>query len=587
MDGHHVFVAVEAGRSSSLLNWAGIRKEVSSGGGYLSLALLDGKKSNWVVRPTPSSDQIPLQVSTSTAGTAAPGIATAVVDQIMEAQGLVPGIKATEVRLYGGPLAESELNDALKGDGTIRLRVFDKGSLRGARSGRTSTFPSVAVAQPARVPASKPTVTGTGAGSPRPRAGTSTVGAKTSPAPVLPSPATPRALNGSFGSRYRPGRRVIAAVLTAAAVLLGVFPGWVWAHIWSYSYPSNAGVIADVISSVQSHAFGPSLVFGVLVALVGTRMRRLPLLGFGCGALVGVLPTIIPEFLVWTPPAPLYSFFVNTNGFWGEWTAWAPLIYIGIGLWLCNGASKTLPKTPQHVIDARKRLRQSSKDFLGRRSPIDKAVLAWLIGLALTGVGPWLLGRFVLQDNIMYTPSSDVINKNAREFWPYVPTLYLGGLAALLLVGGIAMVLQPWVGRIGSGLVGLALVAASLPVASFGTSLWQAQEDATAQRIMVTPFPFEDSFYTCGHAEASLLDASGRSWLYQVWSARIAASQVASDACNRVVIYQGWQRLRADDLPSGQTITAPPEFVSGQTSANAVFQYGTSDGSKAQVKVGQ
>ncbi|WP_091325171.1 hypothetical protein [Arthrobacter sp. cf158] len=346
-------------------------------------------------------------------------------------------------------------------------------------------------------------------------------------------------------------------------------------------------MIVDVISSAQSHAFGPSLLFGLLVALVGTRIRRLSLLGFGYGALSGVLPTLIPEFLVRTPPGPLYGFFVNTNGFWGEWTAWAPLIYIGIGLCLCNAATKALPKTPQHVIDARKRLCQSSKDFLGRRSPIDKAVLSWLVGLALTGVGPWLLGRFVLQDNIMYTASSGVFNRSAREFWPYVPTLYVGGVAGLLLVGGIAMVLQPWTGRVGSGLVGLALVAVSLPVGSFGTSLWQAQEDATAQRIVVTPFPFEDSYYTCGHAEASLLDASGKSWLYQVWSARMAGSQVSADACNRVVIYQGWQRLRADDLPSGQTITAPPEFVSGQTSADAIFQYGKSDGSKVQVKVGQ
>ncbi|CAN7326690.1 hypothetical protein [Arthrobacter sp. LjRoot14] len=316
-------------------------------------------------------------------------------------------------------------------------------------------------------------------------------------------------------------------------------------------------------------------------------MRWLALLGFGYGALVGLFPTIIPEFLVWTPPGPLYSFFVNTNGFWREWTAWAPLIYIGIGLWLCNAASKALPKTPQHVIDARKRLRQSSRDFLGRRSPIDKAVLAWLVGLALTGVGPWLIGRFVLQDNIMYTTTSGVFNRSAREFWPYVPTLYVGGVAALLLLGGIAMVLQPWVGRIGPGIVGLALVGASFAVGSFGTSLWQAQEDATAQRLMGTPFPFGDSYYTCGHAEASLMDASGKSWLYQVWSARIAGSQVAADACNRVVLYQGWQQLKAYDLPSGQTITAAPEFVSGDTSANAMFQYGTSDGSKVQVKVGQ
>ncbi|GAB2736832.1 hypothetical protein GCM10027090_05250 [Sinomonas soli] len=366
-----------------------------------------------------------------------------------------------------------------------------------------------------------------------------------------------------------------------------MFPGWVWGHIWGYSYPRDATLIADTLSWAQARAFGPSLLLGALVALVGTRVRRLALLAFGYGALSGVLPGIIPEFLVWAPPQPLYSFMNNTDGFWGEWTAWAPLIYIGIGLWLCNAASKALPKTPQHVLDARKRFRRSSKDFLGRRSPIDKAVLAWLVGLALTGVGPWLIGRFVLQDNIMYTTSSGVFNRSARGFWPYVPTLYLGGLAALLLLGGIAMALQPWVGRIGPGFVGLVLVGASFAVGSLGTSLWQAQENATVQQLMETPFPFDNSYYTCGHAEASLKDASGKSWLYQVWSARIAGSQVAADACNRVVIYQGWQQLKTYDLPSGQTITAAPEFVSGQTSANAIFQYGKSDGTKAQVKLGQ
>lgn len=614
MGGHHVFIAVEAGQSSKGLDWEAVRQNVAATGGYLSLALLNGARSNWVVRPVPAADQIPLRVSTSRAGTAAPGIAAAVIDQLMEAHGLVPAIQTTEVRLYGGTLAETELNAALSGDKTIQLRVFDKGGLRTARPGKAAPVPLVATLKPVRT--SGPSLvtaqqrTGTGASpktpqpmksNPKSTAGrvvgagqglapshqppTGTRGKAASPSGGSPTTANPQAQREAFGTRYHPGRRFVAAILAAATVLIGVFPGFVWAHIWGYSYPGDAGLIADAISFAQSRAFGASMVFGALVALVGTRVRWLALLGFGYGVASGVMPAVTPEFLDWTAPQPIYGLLVNTDGFWGEWTAWAPLIYIGGGLWLCRAVSRVLPKTPKHVLEARKRIRQSTQHFFGQRSPIDIVVVRWLIGLGLTGVGPWIIGRFLLQDNFMYTASPEVFDKSARAFWPYVPTLYLGGLAALLLIGGLAMLLQPWVGRIGAGLAGLALVATSFVVGSFGTSLWQAQENVTAERMVATAFPFQDSFYSCGHAEASLKDASGKSWLYQVWSARIKGSQVAGDACNRVIIYQGWKQLRTDDLPTGQTITGTPEFVSGQTSEHAIFQYGKSDGSKVQLKL--
>ena len=282
--GRHVFIVVESGQASKGLDWTAIRQNIAATGGYLSLALIDGVRSNWIVRPVPTADQIPAQVSTVGAGTASPGVAAAIIDQLMEAQGLVPAIQTTEVRLYGAALAETELNDALSGEKTVQLRVFDKSALRTARS--TYKPPAAAAQKPATGRAGRASSTQTAGKSAAastslppayylrqqarkapPSAGQATPqapnpvhqAARPSPvppttAPIVTTPATVAASTPTTGTpqsttvpisregfiaRFKPMRRLLAGVLAAMTVLLGVFPGYVWTNIWGYTYPRD------------------------------------------------------------------------------------------------------------------------------------------------------------------------------------------------------------------------------------------------------------------------------------------------------------------------------------------------------------
>ncbi|WP_157044153.1 hypothetical protein [Nostocoides australiense] len=628
--GRHVFIVVESGQASKGLDWTAIRQNIAATGGYLSLALIDGSRSNWIVRPVPTADQIPAQVSTVGAGTASPGVAAAIIDQLMEAQGLVPAIQTTEVRLYGAALAETELNDALSGEKTVQLRVFDKSALRTARS--TYKPPAAAAQKPATGRAGRASSTQTAGKSAAastslppayylrqqarkapPSVGQATPqapnpvrqAARPSPvppttAPIVTTPATVAASTPTAGipqsttapssregfvARFKPMRRLFAGILAAMTVLLGVFPGYVWTNIWGYSYPRDAALIADVVSYAQSRAFGVALLFGALIALVGTRARWLTMLGFGYGLLSGVMPGVIPDFLVWPAPPIIAGVLMNTASFWGMWMAYAPVLYIGLGVAVISTVAKVLPETPQSVVAARARNRVSTRDWLGKRSLVDKFAISLLLWSAFTAVVPWLVGRFVLQDNILFSAGSGVFDTDAREFWAYALPLYVGGMAALFVLAGLAMVLQPWSGRKGAGIAGLFLVAAGLVAGHFGTTLWTSAEEGTAARLMSTAFPFDDQFLTCGHAEAVLTDDSGESWLYQVWTARIKGSDVGSRDCNRIQVYKGWQHMDTKDLPEGQVVTDGPDFVSGTTVADAVFQYVQSDGQTIQLPV--
>lgn len=621
----HVFLVVEAGQTSKELDWAAIRHDIAATGGYLSLALIDGARSNWIVRPAPTADQIPAQVSTEGAGTASPGVAAAIIDQLMEAQSLVPAIQSTEVRLYGSALAETELNDALSGEKTIRLRVFDKSALRAARStykplpaappkpaaGRASTASSTQTsgksaatstnlkpAYYAQQQIKKATSSAGQAATQTPNQVRQTA-SRSSPGPpaqVVATPATAAVPGASqstkapnprerFGARIKPMRRLFAGVLAAMTVILGVFPGYVWTNIWGYSYPRDAALIRDVVSYAQSRAFGAALLFGALISLVGTRARWLTMLGFGYGLLSGVIPGAIPDFLVWPEPPVLTGILVNTVSFWGIWMAYAPVFYIGLGFALISTVDKVLPETPQSVVASRARNRAFLRDWLGKRSPVDKFAISLLLWSAFTAVVPWLVGRFVLQDNILFSTGSGVFDTDAREFWPYVLPLYVGGMAALFILAGLAMVFQPWSGRKGPGIAGLFLVAAGLVSGNFGATLWTSAEEGSATRLTSTAFPFDEQFLTCGHAEAVLTDDSGKSWLYQAWTARIKGSDLGPLDCNRIRVYKGWQHVDTKDLPEGQVITDGPDFVRGTTAADAVLQYVQSDGQTIQLSV--
>lgn len=591
-----MFIAVEAGPTASGMDWDAVRQHIASTGGYLSLALIDGARSNWIVRPVPTASQIPQRVSLAGAGTASAGIAEALIDQLMQAQALVPDIETAEIRLYGGALAETELNDALKGETGINVRVFDTSQLRAARSTYKPPAP-----KPAPKPTAAPKMSSTpqtySTLKPNPNSAAGRRAAQTSSASTAPQtagatagqttsasakPAT--AAQPGFAKRYHPFRRALAGILAATVVGIGVFPGFVWANIWGYMYPRDASLIVDAIAGAQERAFGVALLFGIAVAILGTRFRRLAVVGFVFGALSGVFPWVIPQVLVWDAPGLIAPVLSNTAAFWGMSTAYAPVLYIGAGIALSVAVGKALPATPPEVLAARSRRRAAVKDWLGRRSPIDRLAVSILLWTGLTVIVPWLIGRFILQDNIILTRGSGVFDTATREFWPTVIPLYLGGLAALLLIAGAAMVFQPWTGRNGPGIAGVVLVGAGIIVSMFAANLWASAEAQAAERLTMTAYPFDDRYLTCGYADALLTDEYGETWMYQVWSARVEGATPTPGECNRIELYRGWQWVATEDLPEGQTIVSSPVFIGGTTSADGVFHYVQTDGQTIPVR---
>lgn len=379
--GRHVFVLLEGDARG--FDLSALRREFVAGGGFVSVALVNGKRSNWVVRPMPNVDLEFAQVSPQSASRAESGILVDVADQIFEAQALVPVITSTEVRIYGGEFLEAELVRGLAGDPSIRIFVYDGSRLRAARSVQTlsghaaAETPSPSAQEtptgfrPAPASGRQATHGSYGAYSlpqvsmtqGRSRTSSAATSAKASvPAasgstrsksakPQATPPKTWAATStGGMSSSQRPElrlfRRTLAGFLTAATVSFGVFPGFVWSRLWASSSPTDQMDIPLAVAHAQAEVFGIAVSLGLLVAVLGSRLRLLPLFSLGIGGGLGLAPGSIQDSLAWHAPPVICEVFRTMSEFFDDGLAWMPIVYIFACAWLVMVVSDLLAPSP-------------------------------------------------------------------------------------------------------------------------------------------------------------------------------------------------------------------------------------------------
>lgn len=121
-------------RHASGLDWPRMRREAGERGAIISLLEASESGVKWLVPAGPANSAASSASIRSGGGTATVGSGAAVIDKLFEAQALVPTIKETEIRLYGGALLETELANTLEAEATILLTVSEKGGFRAGQS---------------------------------------------------------------------------------------------------------------------------------------------------------------------------------------------------------------------------------------------------------------------------------------------------------------------------------------------------------------------------------------------------------------------------------------------------------------------
>jgi hypothetical protein len=120
----HIMVVVEAGHGAGL-DWGRTCREAGERGAFLSLLDISGSSARWIV-PAAAARAVRSEVEFRRGGDpAVVGVGGAVVDKIFEANSMISSITSTEVRLFGGSVAKTELSHAFKSDRSIRLGVFN------------------------------------------------------------------------------------------------------------------------------------------------------------------------------------------------------------------------------------------------------------------------------------------------------------------------------------------------------------------------------------------------------------------------------------------------------------------------------
>lgn len=318
--GQHVFVVIEGKKIPSGLKWSALRASAVSSGGFLSLALVNGAQSTWIVRPSTSPDHIPDKVFTAGSDQSRPGAARKIVDQVMESTAIIQSIRTTEIRLFGGASFEGELHDALAGAPNVTLKVASGSTLRDSRSSTTTNKTRLAVTTK-KAPAPTP--------APQPKSAAPSTRPTPSPSPDASSSATVE-----LSRRVSFGRRFTAALLTTVLVLTGVFSGWVWSKIWSDFENRDSAETFVLIAQTQSRAFGLAVVVGFATLMLGRRAQAFGAGGLVLGAIVGIWPSSIPSFLIIEVADRLNTLFAAVAGFWGSWIWAAPILALVIAFWL-------------------------------------------------------------------------------------------------------------------------------------------------------------------------------------------------------------------------------------------------------------
>ncbi|WP_431240990.1 hypothetical protein ACQ86B_29135 (plasmid) [Mycolicibacterium aichiense] len=175
--------------------------------------------------------------------------------------------------------------------------------------------------------------------------------------------------------------------------------------------------------------------------------------------------------------------------------------------------------------------------------------------LAITVLGPYLIGHLLMTKTFVLKPDPAVYEQSLRGLWDHFWPTYLAGLVPILLILAAFLLLRtPWEGRRGSVIIGgVALVGCLAVVLPYSMSLWHQDEMKTAAKLRETAFPFSDRFYTCGGWDFRAENGIHEPELWQVYLAQVKGFD--GKECNRVNVYRGWQYVGVYTLPGGDTFT--------------------------------
>lgn len=200
-------------------------------------------------------------------------------------------------------------------------------------------------------------------------------------------------------------------------------------------------------------------------------------------------------------------------------------------------------------------VRQQAAMAAERRRGGDAFAMMVAAGLAVTVLGPWLIGHFLMTETFVLSPDERVYDDEIRGISDHFWATYLGGLVPVVLLLGVFLVARPpWQGRKRTVVVGWIAIGATL-VLLLPTAMnkWQRAENMSAIKLRETAFPFADRYLDCASWNIGGENGVQQRELWQVHLGQLKGTP--GRGCNRVNIYRGWEFVTAYNLPEGNFFT--------------------------------
>lgn len=189
-----------------------------------------------------------------------------------------------------------------------------------------------------------------------------------------------------------------------------------------------------------------------------------------------------------------------------------------------------------------------------RRRGSDFSAIALAGGAAVTVLGPYLLGHFVLRKTALLASDPGVYDERARGLGDHFLPDYLGGLAVVVALLAVFLLLRPWAFRLPSVILGWVLTVALFVILIPATmSQWDDAEAKTVASLRETSYPFAEDYIDCYSWDFDSENGASQRELWQVHLGRTRGTDV--EGCNRINVYRGWIYVGGFDLGNGDTFT--------------------------------
>lgn len=183
------------------------------------------------------------------------------------------------------------------------------------------------------------------------------------------------------------------------------------------------------------------------------------------------------------------------------------------------------------------------------RREADKVVIGGAVASCVTVLIPWLLGHFVLQDQLLWKTHPGVFDTSARSAGGYFSSNWQAGSSVVIVAAALFLLVRSWRGRTISVIIAIAaIVGACAWLIPMSVQNWDSAEAKTVHKLRTTDYPFASHYYTCGQAGVLV---GGHPWT--LFSAQVKGSNV--NGCNRLNLYHGWKPITSIDLKAGRLVS--------------------------------